>query len=74
MKYWFIDQHRCTHGVQKMCLVIGASRSGYYVWKKQPQGKRKQENEKILMEIRESHNNSHRAYGSGLPPNLRTLS
>jgi len=64
MKYWFIDQHRCTHGVQKMCLVIGASRSGYYGWKRQPQSKRQRENEKILMEIRESHKNSHRAYGS----------
>src|SRR3990172_1687250 len=63
MKYWFIDQHRCTHGVQKMCLVIGASRSGYYGWKRQPQSKRQRENEKILMEIRESHKNSHRAYG-----------
>lgn len=64
MKYWFMDQHRSTHGVQKMCLVIGASRSGYYRWKKQPQSKRQKDNEKILMEIRESHKNSRRAYGS----------
>jgi len=64
MKYWFMDQHRSTHGVQKMCLVIGASRSGYYRWKKQPQSKRQKENDKILMEIRESHKNSRRAYGS----------
>jgi transposase InsO family protein len=47
-----------------MCRVIGASRSGYYRWKKQPQGKRQKENERILMEIRQSHKNSHRAYGS----------
>ena len=59
-----MDQHRSTHGVQKMCLVIGASRSGYYRWKKQPQSKRQKDNEKILMEIRESHKNSRRAYGS----------
>jgi putative transposase len=64
MKYWFMDQHRSTHGVQKMCLVIGASRSGYYRWKKQPQSKRQKEDEKILMEIRESHKNSRRTYGS----------
>jgi len=64
MKYWFMDQHRSTHGVQKMCLVIGASRSGYYRWKKQPQSKRQKDNEKILMEIRESHKHSRRAYGS----------
>jgi transposase InsO family protein len=64
MKYWFMDQHSSAHGVQKMCRVIRASRSGYYRWKKQPLSKRQQENEKILMEIRESHKNSGRAYGS----------
>lgn len=59
-----MDQHRSCHGVQKMCQVIGASRSGYYRWKKLPHGKRQKENEKILMEIKESHKNSRRAYGS----------
>ena len=64
MKYWFMDQHSSTHGVQKMCRVIGASRSGYYRWKGQPQSRRQKENEKILMEIRESHKDSRRTYGS----------
>ena len=64
MKYCFIDQHRSCHGVKKMCRVIGASRSGYYRWRKQPQSKRRKENEKILMEIKESHINSRRTYGS----------
>ena len=64
MKYWFVSQHCSTHGVKKMCRNIGASRSGYYQWKKQPQSRRQKENEKILMEIKESHKNSRRAYGS----------
>ena len=64
MKYWFIDQHRSCHGVQRMCRVIVASRSGYYGWRKQPQSKRQKDNEKILMEIKESHKNSHGSYGS----------
>ena len=64
MKYWFMDQYSSTHGVQRMCRVIGASRSGYYGWKRQPQSKRQKENEKILMEIKESHKNSHKVYGS----------
>jgi transposase InsO family protein len=64
MKYWFMDQHSSTHGVQKMCRVIGVSRSGYYRWKIQPQSKRQKENEKILVEIKESHKNSRRTYGS----------
>ncbi len=64
MKYWFMDQHRSSHGVQKMCRVLGVSRSGYYGWKRQPQSKRQKDNEKILMEIRESHKNSQKVYGS----------
>lgn len=64
MKYWFMDQHRSSHVVQKMCRVIGASRSGYYRWKRQPQSQRQKDNEKIVMEIRESHKNSGRTYGS----------
>jgi putative transposase len=64
MKYWFMDQHCSTHGVQKMCRIIGASRSGYYIWKKQPQNRTQKENEKILMEIREVHTRSRRTYGS----------
>jgi len=64
MKYWFMDQHRSSHGVQKMCRVLVVSRSGYYRWKSQPQSKRQKDNEKILMGIRESHKNSRRAYGS----------
>src|SRR3989338_9003890 len=63
MKYWFMDQHRSSHGVKKMRRVIGASRSGYYRWKRQPQSKRHKDNEKILMEIRESHKNSQRVNG-----------
>jgi len=64
MKYWFIDQYRSYHGVQRMCRVIVASRSGYYGWKRQQESKRQKENEKILMEIKESHKNSHKIYGS----------
>lgn len=64
MKYWFMDQYRSCHGVQKMCRVIVASRSGYYRWRKQPRSKRQKENEKILMEIKESHKNSRGTYGS----------
>lgn len=64
MKYWFMEKHRSSHGVQKMCRVIGASRSGYYRWKRQPQSKRQEEDEKMLMQIRESHKNSLKTYGS----------
>ncbi len=64
MKYWFMDQHRSSHGVQKMCHVLGVSRSGYYRWKKKPEGKRKKENNKILVKVKEFYQRSDRTYGS----------
>ena len=47
-----------------MCRVLEVSRSGYYGWKKQPEGKRRKEEAKLLMEIRISYRQSRRNYGS----------
>src|SRR5271169_4964727 len=64
MKYCFMDQYRSEFRVMKMCRVLGVSRSGYYGWKKQPQGKRRQDEERLLMEIKESYRKSKGNYGS----------
>lgn len=47
-----------------MCRVLGVSRSGYYGWRTRPEGRRKKENEKLLMLIRESYRKSKGNYGS----------
>lgn len=47
-----------------MCRVLEASRSGFYDWRNRPRGKRREENEKLLMAIRESFHTSKRNYGS----------
>jgi hypothetical protein len=50
-----------TQHINRIILIsicacyIGASRSGYYRWRRQPQSKRQKDNEKILIEIKESH-------------------
>ncbi len=64
MKYCFIDQYCSEFGVTKMCRALGVSRSGYYGWKKQPQGKRRKAEEELLMEIKESYRKSKGNYGS----------
>jgi putative transposase len=64
MKYRFIDQYSSAYGVERMCRVLGVSRSGYYGWRKKPESKRYKENEKLLMYIKESYRNSNRTYGS----------
>jgi transposase InsO family protein len=47
-----------------MCREIGVSRSGYYGWRKQPQGKRRNENDKLLLSIKESYRKNRGNYGS----------
>ena len=64
MKYVFIDKYRSEFVVERMCLVLSVSRSGYYGWKKKPECKRKQENDKILVKIKEFYQRSDRNYGS----------
>ncbi len=64
MKYCFIDQYCSEFGVTKMCRALGVSRSGYYGWKKQPRGKRRKDEEELLMEIKESYRKSKGNYGS----------
>lgn len=64
MKYCFMDRYRSEFRVMKMCRALGVSRSGYYGWKKQPQGKRRKDEERLLMEIKESYRKSKGSYGS----------
>jgi transposase InsO family protein len=59
-----MDQYRSEFRVTKMCRALGVSRSGYYGWKKQPQGKRRKDEERLLMEIKESYRKSKGNYGS----------
>lgn len=63
MIYWFIGQHSSSHGVQKMCRVLGVSRSGYYRWKK-PEGKRRKGNDEVLVKVKEIYHKNEGRYGS----------
>jgi len=64
MKYCFIDRYSSVHRVERMCRVIGASRSGYYQWKKRDTCNRKRENKEMVILIQESHKKSRKTYGS----------
>ncbi len=64
MKYEFIDRERSCHAVEKMCLVLGVSRSGYYAQGRQGSGIRRKANERLLEEIKRSYKTGRGAYGS----------
>ena len=47
-----------------MCRVLGASRSGYYEWRKRPPSKRNREDEMLTDKIRAIHAESRGTYGA----------
>ncbi len=64
MKYQFIDDHRSSLRVVKMCQAVRVSRSGYYDWRSRPESKRSQDNRILLSHIRMVHKQSRENYGS----------
>ncbi len=64
MRYEFIDKERSSHAVEKMCLLLGVSRSGYYAYGMQCSSTRRKANERLLDEIKRSYKAGRGAYGS----------
>lgn len=53
--YSFVDLYRCEHSVERLCLGLGISRSGYYAWKTRKPGKRALSNQALLRAIVSLH-------------------
>lgn len=64
MRYKFMYENREKYPIEKMAKLLEVSRSGYYDYLKRPVSKRKIENLKILLEIKEIHKKSRFNYGS----------
>ncbi|HHI02472.1 MAG TPA: transposase, partial [candidate division Zixibacteria bacterium] len=64
MKYHFIDDHRSSLRVMKMCQAFKVSKSGYYDWRDRPESNRCQENRLLLSHIRIAFRKSRENYGS----------
>lgn len=63
-RFQCIQTLRGEYPVQVLCAVLDVSRSGFYAWCTRTPGPRAQENERLLMEIREIHEQSRGTYGS----------
>ena len=65
MKYEFMEKERSRFAVERMCRLLGVSRSGYYAWlRERSTGRRLKENEALLEAIRRSYRASRGTYGS----------
>jgi len=64
VKYTFIDQHLSEFRVVNMCHALKVHRSGYYAWKSKPLSARAIEDAKLLVEIKQSYEDSQGIYGS----------
>ena len=64
MKYRFIDRYSSEFRVERMCKVLGVSRSGYYGWRRRQQRLRQGGDGQVGMEIKKSHTRSKEISGS----------
>ena len=64
MKFDFIEKYRSLFAVEKMCRVLGVSRSGYYAWRERKPGKRAVENTRLFVKVNAIFEESKRTYGS----------
>ncbi|WP_246105635.1 IS3 family transposase [Sporomusa termitida] len=62
-RFKFIKANRQTYRVEKLCKVLGVSRSGYYAWENRPKSQRDLENEAILAQIEQLHQTKRHVYG-----------
>jgi transposase InsO family protein len=65
-RFQFVDDHRDTYEVKRLCQVLDVNRSSYYKWLAGAEARaaRQQEDRVLAEEIREVHSESGGAYGS----------
>jgi putative transposase len=64
MKYAFIQSQLDIYAVTRLCEVLDVCRSAYYDWLDRPASQRQQDDERLVVKIKNSHQNSREAYGS----------
>lgn len=60
----FVDAEKAIYPVQRLCAVLGVSRSGYYAWQSRRPSRRRIEDTNLTRLIRACHEDSHATYGA----------
>jgi putative transposase len=63
-RFRFVDDHRDTYEVKRLCNVVEVSRAGYYAWRDREPSKRAVADGVLLAEIRKIHTESRCTYGA----------
>jgi putative transposase len=64
MKYGLMKVHKNEFSIERMSKVLEVSRSGYYAYENRKPSKQSVENERLLVKIKRSHEQSRQTYGS----------
>ncbi|MFJ6053688.1 IS3 family transposase [Streptomyces sp. NPDC092307] len=65
-RFQFVDDHRSTFEVKRLCQVLEVNRSGYYKWRAGAEARAARQREELVLagEIRKVHTESGGTYGS----------
>lgn len=63
MKFSIVAELAPHHPAKALCQMLQVSRSGYYAWCKRGPSRRQKENDRLMVEIRATHEHSRATYG-----------
>ncbi len=64
MRFAFVEANRERFALNRMCRLLSVSRSGFYAWRGRPDSARAVEDQRLLKQAREIHQESRCSYGS----------
>ncbi|MFI9825876.1 hypothetical protein ACIHFC_36745 [Streptomyces sp. NPDC052013] len=41
IRFQFVADHECRHGVKRLCTIVGIARFGFYYWRARAVGRRR---------------------------------
>ena len=64
MRFKLIDEAKKEFPVHRLCIVLGASQSGYFAWKERPASRRQNQDMVLLAHVRAQFSTSNETYGA----------